>query len=416
MRRLLTALLLLAAILPIWGASISHPSLLFTPQRIEEAKKMIKTDPARDEAWKSILSQADALLEKNDIRKMEYLALAYQMTGEKRYGDKLRTMLLDIAKIPSWADAEMMMREPAWRSELQMAHKSFQIAVAYDAIYNMLTPKERKEIAQGVWRLAVEPLIGDWLLDGSRIHSLNSMGHNWWTSCVGMGGLLALAISNEVPEAAEAAQLAVESLPEWFAFEGDEIQGKPRTFDRDGGMYESINYASFGITEALLLRMAWLNSHPGAKLPEIKQMELLPSFFSHVCYPRDGMLYSINFGDSHKNVTGESSMALAYAMGVKDPTTLWYITQLEPNQHREGFPMNFPMGLLYLPDVKDAPKLPDLPTAHLWKDFGWATMRDSWKKDATMLAVKSGMTWNHSHADANSLILFHKGVDIIKDA
>ena len=33
-----------------------------------------------------------------------------------------------------------------------------------------------------------------------------------------------------------------------------------------------------------------------------------------------------------------------------------------------------------------------------------------------MLAVKSGMTWNHSHADANSFILFHKGVDIIKDA
>ena len=416
MRRLLTTLLLIVVIYPIWAANISHPSLLFTPQRIEEAKKMMKADPARETAWKSILKQADELLEKNDVRKMEYLALAYQMTGEQRYGDKLRTMLLDIAKIPSWGDSEMMMREPSWRSELQMAHKSFQIAVAYDAVYNMLTQKERKEIAQGVWRLAGEPLLGGWILEGTGIHSLNSMGHNWWTSCVGMGGLLALAISNELPEAASAAKIAVESLPEWFEFEGDEIQGKPRTFDRDGGMYESINYASFGITEALLLRMAWLNSHPGAKLPEIKQMELLPSFFSHVCYPREGMLYSINFGDSHKNVTGESSMALAYAMGVKDPVTLWYISQVEPNQHREGFPMNYPMGLLYLPDVRNAPKLPDLPTAHLWKDFGWATMRDSWKKDATMLAVKSGMTWNHSHADANSCILFHKGVDIINDA
>lgn len=33
-----------------------------------------------------------------------------------------------------------------------------------------------------------------------------------------------------------------------------------------------------------------------------------------------------------------------------------------------------------------------------------------------MLAVKSGQTWNHSHADANSFILFYKGVDILKDA
>jgi hypothetical protein len=39
-------------------------------------------------------------------------------------------MLLDIAKIESWSDAEMMQRTPAWRSELQMAHKSFQIALA----------------------------------------------------------------------------------------------------------------------------------------------------------------------------------------------------------------------------------------------------------------------------------------------
>ncbi len=416
MRQLFTVLLLFALTLPSWAKNISHPSLLFTPERVEKAKKAISTDKAREKAWQSILSQADALLEKNDIRKMEYLALAYQMTGDKKYGEKLRTMLLDIAKIPSWADSEMMMRNPAWRSELQMAHKSFQIAVAYDAVYNMLSPKERKEIAEGVWRLAGEPLLGDWLLDETRIHSLNSMGHNWWTSCVGMGGLLALSISNEVPEAATAAKKAVDALPEWFAFAGDEIQKKPKTFDEGGGMYESINYASFGITEALLLRMAWLNSHPGEKLPEIDQMNLLPAFFSHVAYPRDGMLYSINFGDSHKNVTGESSMVLAYAMGVEDPTTLWYITQLEPNQHREGFPLNYPMGLLYVPDTSKAPATPKLPTSHLWEDFGWATMRDSWDKDATMLAVKSGMTWNHAHADANSLILFHKGVDIIKDA
>ncbi len=416
MKKIIVLFVLLLGILQFQARNIKHPSLLFTPERVEDAKKIIANDSARADAWHQILSQADMLLEKNDVRKMEYLAIAYQMTGDKKYGDKLRAMLLDIAKIPSWADSEMSLRKPAWRSELQMAHKSYQVAVAYDAVYNILTPSERKEIAQGMWRLAGEPLLGDWLLDESRIHSLNSMGHNWWTSCVGMGGLLALAISNEVPEAAEAAKKAVDALPEWFSFAGDEIQMKPKSFDDEGGMYESINYASFGITEALLLRLAWLNSHPGEKLPEIVQMKMLPSFFSQVAYPRKGMLYSINFGDSHKNVTGESSMVLAYAMGVKDPVTLWYLNQIEQNQHREGFPLNYPMGLLYVPDFSQAPSTPDLPTSHLWKDFGWATMRDSWKKDASMLAVKSGMTWNHSHADANSFILFHKGVDIIKDA
>lgn len=407
-----------AALMVSLGASaITHPSLLFTPDRVEAAKQRMKTDVGMQKSWETIKKVADDQVKgKTDIMKLEYPALAYQMTGDKKYAEALKQVLLKTSEVKSWGDKEMLSRRPAWRSELQMAHRSFQLALAYDAIYDYLTDEEKNKIARGLYNLAVEPLLGDWILEPTRIHSLNSMGHNWWTSCIGMGGILALAISNEVPEAYEGAKAAVETLPEWFEFAGDIIQHKPKTFDRDGGMYESINYASFGITEALLLRQAWLNSHPGATLEDIPQMTKLAPFFSHVAYPRSGQLHSINFGDSHKNVTGESSMLLAYSMGVEDPTVLWYATQIEPGQHREGFPTIFPMGFLYTPDLSQAPTSPDLPTSHLWKDFGWATMRDSWQKDATMLAVKSGATWNHSHADANSLILFHKGVDIIKDA
>lgn len=416
MKRTLLTFFVLALLGLSASAAIKHPSLLFTPQRVEAAKKAVKTDTAMAAAWQKILAEADAQLSKGDVRKLEYPALAYQMTGDKKYSDKIREVLGKTAKVKSWGDAEMLARTPAWRSELQMAHRAFQLALAYDAVYADMTPSERKEIARGLYNLAVEPLLGDWLNEPTRIHSLNSMGHNWWTSCVGMGALLGLAIGNEVPEAAAGAEAAVEALPEWFDFAGDVIQRKPKTFDRDGGMYESINYASFGTAEALLLRMAWLNSHPGARLEDIPQMGKLASFFSHVAYPRTGMLYSINFGDSHKKVTGESSMLLAYAMGEESDDVLWYLDQLEPGQHREGFPLHFPMGFLYTPRGKKAPEVPNLPKSHLWTDFGWATMRDSWEPDATMLAVKSGATWNHSHADANSLILFHKGEDIIKDA
>lgn len=416
MKRIFLTLTVIAAFAVSVCAAIKHPSLLFTPQRVEAAKKAVGTDTAMAAAWQKILAEADVQLQKGDVRKLEYPALAYQMTGDKKYSDKIREVLGKTAKVKSWADAEMMARTPSWRSELQMAHRAFQLALAYDAVYADMSPAERSEVARGLYRLAVEPLLGDWINEPTRIHSLNSMGHNWWTSCVGMGALLGLAISNEVPEAAAGAEAAVEALPEWFDFAGDVIQRKPRTFDRDGGMYESINYASFGITEALLLRMAWLNSHPGVKLEDIPQMELIAPFFCHVAYPRTGMLHSINFGDSHKNVTGEGSMLLAYAMGAENPDVLWYLAQLEPGQHREGFPLYFPMGFLYTPRDRKAPATPGLPQSHLWTDFGWATMRDSWEPDATMLAVKSGATWNHSHADANSLILFHKGVDIIKDA
>lgn len=416
MKQLLSACLVCASFLGLQAKDIEHPSMLFSPERVENAKKMMKTDPARQKGWRDMQKRADGLLSKNDYHNIEYLSLAYMMTGERKYADKIIDLLKKAAQTKSWGNGEMLARKPAWRSELQMAWKAMQCANGYDVVYDLLTPAERKEIADGLYNLAVEPLLGDWLAEPTRIHSLNSMGHNWWTACLNGGAQLALAIGNERPDAAALAEKAVESLPEWFDFAGDIIQHKPKTFDRDGGMYESINYASFGTTSALSLRLAWLNSHPGDKLEDIPQMYQLASFFSNVAYPRTGELYSINFGDSHKNVTGESSMILAYAMGAESPETLWYINQVDSEQFREGYPLRFPMGFVYSPDTSNAPATPDLPKSHLWKDFGWATMRDSWDKDATMLAVKSGMTWNHSHADANSLILFHKGTDIIKDA
>ena len=412
---LLTCLLLISW--SGWGQTkIKHPSLLFTNERVALAKSKIDRDTAYAKAWQEIVAQADQLLERPNPEKIEYVALAYQVTRDNRYADWIKLLLQEMAAAESFGNAEMLARRPAWRSELKMAWKAQQAAIGYDVIYDRLSAAERKQLAQGFYRVMVEPLLGDWLLAPTRIHSLNSMGHNWWTACINGGALLALAISNELPEAAEAAQLAVESLPEWFDFAGDVIQNKPKTFDRDGGMYESVNYANYGISQALLLRLAWINSHPGCRLEPIPQIDQIPAFFCQVAYPRMGELYSIGFGDSHKNVTGEHPMILAYALGVTSPETLWYIRQVDPYQFREGLPLHFPMGFLYTPDLTKAPAVPALPLSHLWSDFGWATLRDSWEKDATMLAVKSGMTWNHSHADANSLILFHKGVDLIKDA
>lgn len=218
------------------------------------------------------------------------------------------------------------------------------------------------------------------------------------------------------PVAKQGAEVVYEALPQWFDFAGDVLQQKPKSFDADGGMYESLNYANFGIQEALQFRLAWMNTHPGQKPVQIPQLDKLSDFFVHVCYPRTGILYNMNFGDSHKNVTAESTLMLLYAMGIRNDNMLWYMNQVEQGQHRDGYFIDRPMGFLYTPDLSKAPQLPEIKKSQLFADFGWATMRTSWEKDATMLAVKSGHTWNHSHADANSFIIFHKGVDIIKDA
>lgn len=415
MKRLIALIGLIACFTCMQAQKVKHPSLLYTPERIQMAKQRVANDSRYAEYWQQIREAADSKLQKRSLNDADYLSLAYLMTGEKKYSDKIREILLDVIKANTWGSTEMLARIPVWTADLGLAHKAYLSAIAYDAVYNELSASERKEIARGLKRLALDPCLGDWVLEPTRIHSLNSMGHNWWTSCACMGGILALSLQNELPEAVEGARVLNEVLPEWFSFAGDVLQQKPKSFDEAGGMYESLNYANFGIQEALQFRLAWRNMNAGRQ-PEIPELEKVPSYFMHVCYPRTGILHSLNFGDSHKNVSAESSLMLLYALGIRDDNMLWYMKQVEQGQHRDGYFMNRPMGFLYTPDLTKAPAIPDLKKSQLFADFGWATMRTSWEKDATMLAVKSGHTWNHSHADANSFILFHKGVDIIKDA
>lgn len=397
-----------------WAQKVKHPSLLYTPERIATARQRIKDDAAMAKAWQDLEASAQQKLQNKRVNDLDYLSLAYLMTGDKLYVECVKDILKAVIMAETLGSEEMLVRKPVWRADLGLAHKAYLTAIAFDAAYNDMTADERQQIAQGLKRLALEPCLGDWLLEPTRIHSLNSMGHNWWTSCVCMGGILALSLQNELPEARRMAETLNEQLPEWFSFAGDVLQNKPKSFDAAGGMYESLNYANFGIQEALQFRLAWKNM-TGKPLPHIPELKSLANYFMHVCYPRTGMLYSLNFGDSHKNISAESSLMLLHALGEDNEDTCWYISQVEQGQHRDGYFLNRPMGFLYTPDLRRAPAHPQADKSQLFADFGWATMRTSWQKDATMLAVKCGHTWNHSHADASSFILFHKGIDILKD-
>ncbi|QIP14262.1 DUF4962 domain-containing protein [Spirosoma aureum] len=419
---LVSILAWIALSLSVQAQKPSHPYLFFSKERLETLTNRIKTDTAIARNWNDIRQEADNLLTNGDRgdgqarTKIEWLALAYLMTTEKKYADKVKDVLIRLCSQSTWSNQEMMNRNPPWTSDLQTADRCWSVAIGYDAIYNTLSKDERKIIVDGVVRNGIKPALNDWVFPDTRIHTLNSMGHNWWSACVDMAGIASLAILDDQPEAADWVETVSKASEEWMRFSGDQLQAKPRTFDRTGGMYESVNYASFGSSEYLFFRLAYANTFPGKKQPDLGALKKLDDFFAHVSYPRTGPLYSLNFGDGDLTVSADRPVKLLYALGSDNPNDLWYMNQLTNGQHREGLFPNMPIGLVYQPDMSKAPKLPNLATSALFADMNWASMRNSWERDATMLGVKSGYTWNHSHADANSFILFHKGEDIIKDA
>ena len=412
----LLALLLLTSSFRV-NAQTKHPFLFFTNDKISLLKVRIKTDTSISNNWNSIINEADGLLTKGDAKaKIDWLSLAYIVTKDTRYADKVKQVLLKLCTLKTWGNEEMMNRSPAWNSDLKTAENCWTVAIGYDAIYDYLSKEDKKTIVDGVVNMGILPSLNDWLLPGTRIHTLNSMGHNWWSACVDMAGLASLAVINEDKRAAGWVDAVSKGSEEWMNFAGDDLQFKPRTMDRSGGMYESVNYAAFGVSEYLFFRLAYNNTFPTKKQPELPVLKKMADYFLQVSYPRTGPVYSLDFGDHHIMTSVERPVKLLQALGYTSTNNLWYLNQVENGQHREGLFANTPIGIVYQPDMSKAPTVPDLPKSALFTDMNWGMMRSSWDKDATMLGVKCGYTWNHSHADASSFILFHKGEDIIKDA
>jgi oligo-alginate lyase len=394
-------------------AQKSHPYLFYTSARINHLKERIKSDATLDSSWNALKLRCDSSLSKPKGGSMEELALAYNMTADKRYAERAKALLLDLVSKTEWDGMDD--RTPRWNSGLNTGHMNYQASITFDGIYNYLTPGERNHIAERIVSLGIRPTIDDWISKDKRIQSLNNMGHNWWSAIVFEGGLASLAVMNEIPEAKKWAGVIMEDSKEWFAFTGSPLDNKIPTFDPSGGLYESIGYANYAVSEYLLFRLAWTNSQGTIHMPYDDLLQKTMDWFINASYPRsEEQLMSLNFGDSNDFANGDKPVKLMIAIGLGKEYYWWYLNQTGRGQFREDLGVGSPLGMVYQPEEKRTTSLP-LPLSAQYSKMGWGMLRNSWNPNATLLGVKCGYTWNHAHADAGSFVLYHNGQYLLID-
>ncbi len=407
-----------------------RPRLFFTPDKVEQLRRRIEHDDGARAAWLRIRQRADRQLTEELVSK-EYaeggagqhgnygkpgsqiagmaatLGLAYRMTADPAYARKLKEALLHYGALRRWAgDAG---HTPPWHSELNTARFCFGYAVGYDSIHDFLSDAERASVAQSMIKLGLLPTLNDWVLGPERIHALDSMGHNWWSVCVSMAGLAALSLRGDEPQAESWVQEVSNAFPEWFDYQGNPLQNKSLNFDRRGAFYESVGYADYALAEYLLFRLAGTNVLDPAAIPEIPLLKTVGDFFVQTSYPTDDSLLSVNFGDSSLHASGARTLQLLLANGYGTDACRWYLTRTDPQP-------DDPIALVYAGTPPVVPPPRDLPLSVLYPDIGWAVLRSSWENNATLLAIKSGFTWNHAHPDAGSFVLFHAGKPVLIDS
>lgn len=409
-------------------ARSSHPRLFYNLASLDRLRKWFVSDAAADAALKKggdellaaeFISEATARtgpgqqvsfgLPGHQMSEMGLtLGLLYHLTGEKRYAQKLREAMLYYAGYTAWTAPSFPHRSPPWYSELDTSSFAFGYATGYDALHDFLSDADRKKIGEVMVDMAVLPILNDWVLPGTRIHSLDSMGHNWWGVCVSGGGLCALALLGDDARAQAWIDAVDAGFKQWFHYRGNVLQNRVANFQRSGPSYEGLNYTDYAVQEYLYYRLAWQNTYPGKAAARMEPLEHLSRYLLHTLYPTSSGSYTVNFNDSGLEIDSSLTALLLIACGLGTPDASRYLELV--HSHRQG-------ALLSLLEQYPKPAAAaDVPNSYAYPDMGWAMLRSSWENDATLLAMKSGYTWNHAHADAGSFILFKQGAPLIIDS
>lgn len=413
---------------PTPGTESVRPRLFYNSASLKHIQRMLDADPA---ARAALQAKGDELLRAEFVpesvaeigggQQANYvtparqiadmgltLGLLFHLTGNRKYAERLRDALLYYGGYMRWWGPGLAQRIPPWHSVLETALFGLGYSAGYDALRNDLTDDDRKAIAGIMVRLAVEPILNDWILPGKRIHSLDSMGHNWWGVCVSGAGLCGLSLLGDEPRAQSWIDAVDAGYVEWFNYRGNVLQNRMRTFETSGPSYEGVNYTNYGVSQYLNYRFAWKNTFPGKKAARIEPLEHIATYFLQTLYPTSSGFLTVNFEDAPPAVDVTETLLLLAACGFSNPDVARYLKLVHsaPQGTLLTILRQFPQPLAH----------GNAPTSCIYPHMGWATMRSSWEDDATFLAMKSGYTWNHAHADAGSFILFKQGKPLIIDS
>ncbi len=330
-------------------------------------------------------------------------ALAYRLSGEKKYLENTRGILKQVVK---WNPVGAT---GVWENDHSAHALLHSLSIVYNQMGKDLPKEEQKKLADCIEARCRDMygLLNPFVMRMTSSGMMNDPDNNHPWFCTAALGLGAIALMGEVPEAEE-----------WLVFAAQMFNGCyfPRG-GSDGGWHEGIQYWSYNLFFVAQFCSA-LKDAAGIDLFEHPWLQNT-AFFKIYTHPPVGAY--VPFGDVKHNAPSDYDravmMRLASVYG--DPLAWKYVDTVETELPES----RLYYGVLWSDrNGADAKPLPEIPFAHHFQDIGWVVSNNDPfnADDQVIFALHSGKFFgrrcNHSHADQNHFVIAAGGEKLIWDA
>ena len=189
-----------------------HPRLLFSKQEEQRVRDLFGTEPLLDSLRASLMREAERLLlvppqedprrkikntkdilpvSREQVYRMVNLALAYRLSGDRRFAEKAERELIHVCNFSDWDPVHY----------LDVAEMTTAVAIGYDWLYDVLAPSTRQLVVHSIKTKALDLVVEEYKTGNA--DSWAKRETNWNVVCNTGMVLGALAIEEHYPELAK---------------------------------------------------------------------------------------------------------------------------------------------------------------------------------------------------------------------
>lgn len=349
---------------------------------------------------------------------LEALAFGYRLTGDQRYFDRARTLMLSLCSWEQWTDPDLvsMNNSPC----LDTFYIAVGMSIAYDYLFSDLSTADQETVRRAIIEKGLRFTFRR-RDDPTSFFQAPSRWPNGFAMVTAALGVGSLAVWGEEPDIAPFLRCAI-AKSEGFMRE----QARD-----DGALLEGFFYGAASV-DPLSLFFSALKKNAGIDLFTYSYFRHAHEFPMHFMIPGSGWLagFGDNGGPKGTQPLFQGTISVLAAESLADGQALWYLqralnTKEEPPVYLKTIQQGMFYGLRHTSPYREiwpaavinreSIPPPAETGSKRFESVGWVSLRSGWEDHDALLAFRCGPTIGHAHLDQNGFIIAGRGQVLASD-